>query len=334
MSITILAIESSCDDTSASVIIDGIIKSNVISPQLVHAKFGGVVPEIASRAHQKSIVLIVDKALKKAKIDKNYLDAIAFTNGPGLLGSLLVGSSFCKSMAYALNVPIIAVNHLKAHALSHLIDNPKIKFPYLSLLVSGGHTQIILVEDYLNMKIIGETRDDAVGEAFDKSAKILGLDYPGGPLLDKLAKNGNSLKYTFGKTKVPNLDFSFSGIKTSFLYFINTQIKKNKNFVNENLEDIASSIQKSLVDMLMEKIIIASEKYNISEISISGGVAANSLLRTTIKNYSKELKWNFYFPKIEYCTDNAAMIANYANYMFLDNQFSSYDIIPEPRLKF
>ena len=184
------------------------------------------------------------------------------------------------------------------------------------------------------MKIIGETRDDAVGEAFDKSAKILGLDYPGGPLLDKLAKNGNSLKYTFGKTKVPNLDFSFSGIKTSFLYFINTQIKKNKNFVNENLEDIASSIQKSLVDMLIEKIIIASEKYNISEISISGGVAANSLLRKTIKNYSKELKWNSYFPKIEYCTDNAAMIANYANYMFLDNQFSSYDIVPNPRLKF
>ena len=184
------------------------------------------------------------------------------------------------------------------------------------------------------MKIIGETRDDAVGEAFDKSAKILGLDYPGGPLLDKLAKNGNSLKYTFGKTKVPNLDFSFSEIKTSFLYFINTQIKKNKNFVNENLEDIASSIQKSLVDMLMEKIIIASEKYNISEISISGGVAANSLLRKTIKNYSKELKWNFYFPKIEHCTDNAAMIANYANYMFLDNQFSSYDIVPNPRLKF
>ena len=332
MSITILAIESSCDDTSASVIIDGIIKSNVTSSQLVHAKFGGVVPEIASRAHQKNIVLIVDKALKKAKIDKNYLDAIAFTNGPGLLGSLLVGSSFCKSMAYALNVPIIAVNHLKAHALSHLIDNPKIKFPYLSLLVSGGHTQIILVEDYLNMKIIGETRDDAVGEAFDKSAKILGLDYPGGPLLDKLAKNGNPLKYTFGKTKVPNLDFSFSGIKTSFLYFINKESKKNKDFVSKNINDIAASIQKKLVYMLLEKLFKASKKYGISEIAIGGGVAANSYLRSELHNISKTHNWNIYFPKMEYCTDNAAMIANYAYYMFMDDNFSNIDVVPFSRI--
>jgi N6-L-threonylcarbamoyladenine synthase len=331
---TILAIESSCDDTSASVIKDGKIRSNIIFSQLDHATLGGVVPEIASRAHQKNIVFTVDKALSDAKVFTKDLSAIAFTNGPGLLGSLLVGSSFCKSMAYALNIPLLAVNHLKAHALSHMIDNPSAKFPYLSLFVSGGHTQIILVESYLNMKIVGETKDDAVGEAFDKSAKILGLEYPGGPLIDELAKKGDSQKYKFSKTKISDLDFSFSGIKTSFLYFINDQIKVNKSFINDNIEDIAASIQKSLVDMLMEKIILASKKFKISEISISGGVAANSFLRKTIKDYSKEMKWNVYSPKIEYCTDNAAMIAYYAYFMYKEKLFSNYEIIPEPRLKF
>jgi N6-L-threonylcarbamoyladenine synthase len=331
---TILAIESSCDDTSASVINDGKIMSNIVSSQIDHAKFGGVVPEIASRAHQKNIVFTVDKALNDAKVFKNDLSAIAFTIGPGLLGSLLVGSSFSKSMAFALKIPLLAVNHLKAHALSHMIDNPNSKFPYLSLLVSGGHTQIILVKSYSCMEIVGETKDDAVGEAFDKSAKILGLEYPGGPLLDKLAQKGNSQKYKFSKTKVSDLDFSFSGIKTSFLYFINDQLKINKNFIVDNLEDIAASIQKSLVDMLMEKIILASIKYKISEISISGGVAANSLLRKTIKTHSKEMNWKIYSPKIEYCTDNAAMIAYYAYFMYKEKLFSNYEITPEPRLKF
>ena len=331
---TILAIESSCDDTSASVIKDGKIMSNIISSQIDHAKFGGVVPEIASRAHQKNIVFTVEKALNDAKVFKNDLSAIAFTNGPGLLGSLLVGSSFSKSMAFALKIPLLAVNHLKAHALSHMIDNPNAKFPYLSLLVSGGHTQIILVKSYSCMEIVGETKDDAVGEAFDKSAKILGLEYPGGPLLDKLAQKGNSQKYKFSKTKVSDLDFSFSGIKTSFLYFINDQLKIDKNFIVDNLEDIAASIQKSLVDMLMEKIILASKKYKILEISISGGVAANSLLRRTIKDYSKEMNWNIYSPEIQYCTDNAAMIAYYAYFMYKEKLFSNYEITPEPRLKF
>ena len=332
MCLTILAIETSCDDTCAAVISNGIIKSNIISSQIDHAKLGGVVPEIASRSHQKSLIYIVDSALIKSGYIKEDLTAVAFTNGPGLLGSLLVGSTFAKSFAYGLNIPLIAVNHINAHSLSHTINKSNIKYPFLSLIISGGHTQISLVKSYNKIKIVGETRDDAVGEAFDKCAKILGLDYPGGPFIDKLSKKGNEDKFLFPDTKIQELDFSFSGIKTSFLYFINEESKKNMDFVSENIYDIAASIQKKLVYMLLEKLFKASKKYGISEIAIGGGVAANSYLRSELHNISKTHNWNIYFPKMEYCTDNAAMIANYAHYMFMDDNFSNIDVVPFSRI--
>tara|TARA_B100000579_G_scaffold280479_1_gene232197 strand:+ start:31 stop:1035 length:1005 start_codon:yes stop_codon:yes gene_type:complete len=328
MNKTILAIETSCDDTSASIIFNGNIKSNIISSQIDHKKLGGVVPEIASRSHQKNIIYIVDSALSEAGINKKELDAIAFTVGPGLLGSLLVGSTFAKSFGYSLGIPIIGVNHLKAHAFSHTINKKDIKYPFLSLLVSGGHTQIILVKSYNNMEVVGETRDDAVGEAFDKCAKIMGLDYPGGPLIDKYSKNGDPNLYSFPDTIVPELDFSFSGIKTSFLYFINDKIKENKNFISENINNISASIQKKLIDMLLDKLIIALDKYNVQDISICGGVAANSLLREEMVNFSNKFEIKVNIPKMEYCTDNAAMIANYASYMYDEKKFSDYDIVP------
>ena len=328
MNKTILAIETSCDDTSASIISDGNIKSNIISSQIDHKKLGGVVPEIASRSHQKNIIYIVDSALSEAGINKKELDAIAFTIGPGLLGSLLVGSTFAKSLGYSLGIPIIGVNHLKAHAFSHTINKKDIKYPFLSLLVSGGHTQIILVKSYNNMEVVGETRDDAVGEAFDKCAKIMGLDYPGGPLIDKYSKNGDPNLYSFPDTNVPELDFSFSGIKTSFLYFINDKIKENKNFISENINNISASIQKKLIDMLLDKLIIALDKYKVQDISICGGVAANSLLREEMINFSNKFEIKVNIPKMEYCTDNAAMIANYASYMYDEKKFSNYDIVP------
>tara|TARA_B100000029_G_scaffold364489_1_gene357676 strand:+ start:29 stop:1033 length:1005 start_codon:yes stop_codon:yes gene_type:complete len=328
MNKTILAIETSCDDTSASIISNGNIKSNIISSQIDHKKLGGVVPEIASRSHQKNIIYIVDSALSEAGINKKELDAIAFTIGPGLLGSLLVGSTFAKSFGYSLGIPIIGVNHLKAHAFSHTINKKDIKYPFLSLLVSGGHTQIILVKSYNNMEVVGETRDDAVGEAFDKCAKIMGLDYPGGPLIDKYSKNGDPNLYSFPDTIVPELDFSFSGIKTSFLYFINDRIKENKNFISENINNISASIQKKLIDMLLDKLIIALDKYEVQDISICGGVAANSLLREEMINFSNKFEIKVNIPKMEYCTDNAAMIANYASYMYDEKKFSDYDIVP------
>ena len=329
---TILAIETSCDDTSASIISDGLIQSNIISSQINHAKLGGVVPEIASREHQKNIIFIVERALNKANKTKKDLDAVAFTNGPGLLGSLLVGSSFAKSFSYGLNIPFIAVNHISAHALSHTINLKDPIFPFISLIVSGGHTQIVLVQSYDNIEIIGETKDDAVGEAFDKCAKIIGLDYPGGPLIDKLSVEGDENKFQFPDTRVPDFDFSFSGIKTSFLYFIRDKIKKDNLFIEKNLHHISASIQNKLIDMLIEKLVRASIKYKIKEISIGGGVAANSLLRKKINFISKQNNWNVYIPKISFCTDNAAMIANYANFMYRDSKFSDISVVPYSRL--
>ena len=330
--ITILAIETSCDDTSASIISDGIIQSNIISSQLNHTKLGGVVPEIASREHQKNIIFIVEKALNEANKRKKDLDAVAFTNGPGLLGSLLVGSSFAKSFSYGLKIPLIAVDHISAHALSHTINQKNPVFPFISLIVSGGHTQVVLVQSYDNIDIIGETRDDAVGEAFDKCAKIIGLDYPGGPLIDKLSIEGDENKFQFPNTKVPDFDFSFSGIKTSFLYFIRDNLKKDNRFIEKNLHHISASIQNKLIDMLIDNLLKVTSKFNIKEISIGGGVAANSLLRKKINFISKENNWNVYIPKISFCTDNAAMIANYANFMFKDSKFSDISVVPYSRL--
>lgn len=330
----ILAIESSCDDTAAAVIIDKKIKSNIILSQKNHSNYGGVVPEIASREHQKKIIIAVKEAIKISNINKNNLDAVAFTLGPGLLGSLLVGCSFAKSMSYSLNVPLIGVDHMKAHVLSNFIDKPFPKFPFLCLTVSGGHTQIVLVRDYLDMEIVGQTLDDAVGEAFDKSAKILGLEYPGGPIIDELSKNGDPFRFKFSKSKVPNLDFSFSGTKTSILYYIKSEIQKNPHFITDNLNDIAASIQFILIEILKDKLVKASKKYKISNIAISGGVSSNSLLRNEIEKLKSIYSWDIFIPKIEYCTDNAAMIAMAAHYYFKKNKFVDLNITPNPRLHF
>ena len=288
MSTTILAIETSCDDTSASVISDDIIKSNIVSSQLDHSKLGGVVPEIASRRHQKNITYIVNRALIESSTKLNMLNAIACTNGPGLLGSLLVGTSFAKSISYSLGIPLICVDHIKAHALSHTINSSKVDFPFISLVVSGGHTQIMYIESYNNIKVLGETRDDAVGEAFDKCGKIIGLDYPSGPLIDLFSNKGDPNKFNFPDTKVRN-GFFFSGIKTSFLYFINENLKENKNFINENINDIASSIQYKLVEMVIDKLKIALKEYKVSNIAVGGGVAANSLLRSKLMMLENEM---------------------------------------------
>ena len=330
----ILAIETSCDDTSAAIAINGIIKSNIIKSQGVHSNYGGVVPEISSREHQKNIILVVKEALRSAKIQKNDLNAISFTVGPGLLGSLLVGCSFAKSLSFALNIPLIGVDHMKAHVLSNFIDEPIPNFPFICLTVSGGHTQLVLVKDFLNMDIIGETLDDAVGEAFDKSAKILGIEYPGGPIIDKISKNGDPLKYKFSKPRISDLNFSFSGIKTSILYFVKSEMEKDPMFVEKNLNDIAASIQYSLVEILKEKLIKAANKYKISNIAIAGGVSANSLLRKEIDKLKSIYNWKTFIPKIEYCTDNAAMIAIAAHYYFKEKMFDDINICPNPRLNF
>lgn len=317
--IYILAIESSCDDTSASVLSNKKVLSNVIATQKIHEEFGGVVPELASRAHQQNIVPVVHQALNKANIDKKQLSAIAFTRGPGLMGSLLVGTSFAKSLALGLSVPLIEVNHMQAHILAHFIDGQKDgnpEFPFLALTISGGHTQIVMVKDYFDMEILGETLDDAVGEAFDKSAKILGLPYPGGPLIDKNAQNGNPDAFPFPKPKVDGLNFSFSGLKTSILYFVQRETTENPMFVSENLEDICASIQKTIICILMDKLEKAVDQTGIKTIAIGGGVSANSGIRKALKNAEKELGWTTYIPKFEYCTDNAAMIgiAGYLKY--------------------
>ncbi len=332
MRTTILAIESSCDETSAAVIQNAKVLSNVIATQDIHKKFGGVVPELASRAHQQSIIPVVDQALKEAGVDKKELSAIAFTRGPGLLGALIVGTAFAKSLALGLDIPLIEVNHMQAHILAHFIDDPKPTFPFLCLTVSGGHTQVVLVEDPLKMKIIGETRDDAAGEAFDKSAKLLGLEYPGGPMIDQLAKEGNPDKFSFSKTRIPDYDYSFSGLKTSILYFLRKELAKDEGFIDANRADLAASIQKAIVEMLMEKLTLAANDTGIKDIAIAGGVSANSGLRTAITEAAVMYGWNTYVPSFEYCTDNAAMIAIAALYKYQRKDFTSLDVKPLARM--
>jgi N6-L-threonylcarbamoyladenine synthase len=331
--ITLLAIESSCDDTAASVIFNGKILSNEVAGQAIHQKYGGVVPELASRSHQKNIVPVVDIALKKANKKLSDIDGIAFTQGPGLLGSLLVGSSFAKGLALALNKPLIAVNHLEAHVMAHLIDNPEIAFPFLCLLVSGGHTQIIKVSDISNLEIIGQTIDDAAGEAFDKAAKILGLPYPGGPLIDFHAKNGNPLAFKFSVGNVPDLNFSFSGFKTSVLYFIRDRIAEDATFIENNLSDICASVQSAIVNYLLKKLKKAAHQTNIKHVAICGGVAANSGLRQGLNTMAKIENWTTYIPPFEYCTDNAAMIAIAAYYKFKAGKTESMDVLSYPSMK-
>ncbi len=331
--IKILAIESSCDETSAAVAVNGKVLNNIIATQSVHENYGGVVPELASRAHQQNIVPVVDQALKNAAIDKRDLSAIAFTRGPGLMGALLVGTSFAKSMALALGIPLIEVNHMQAHILAHFIDEPEPNFPFLCLTVSGGHTQIVLVEDFLKMEVIGETQDDAVGEAFDKTAKMLGLGYPGGPMVDKLAQLGDPLKYKFPKTEMPGLSYSFSGIKTGVLYFLRDQLKENEDFIKDNLNDICASVQHTLVHMLLQKLRKAARQYNIKEIAIAGGVSANSGLRSALHELAEKESWNVYIPSFEYCTDNAGMIAMAGHFKYLKEEFVGQDVSALPRMK-
>ena len=327
----LLAIESSCDETSAAIMVDGELKSNVISTQLIHSEWGGVVPELASRAHQKSIIPVVQEALQKANINKNDLNAIAFTRGPGLLGALMVGTSFAKSLALSLNIPLIEVNHMQAHVLAHFIEEPRPKFPFLCLTVSGGHTQLVWVEGPLNMQIIGETQDDAVGEAFDKTAKLIGLPYPGGPLIDKLAKEGNPDKYPFPMGEMPGLDFSFSGIKTSILYFLQKEVKLNPNFIEENKADICASVQKTLIEILLRKVKKAMREKNCSSIAIAGGVSANSGLRKRLQELGEENHWDVFIPAFSYCTDNAGMIAMAGHFKFEAGEFCGQDVSPLAR---
>jgi N6-L-threonylcarbamoyladenine synthase len=333
----ILAIESSCDDTAAAVLHNDKVLSNVVANQLIHNQYGGVVPELASRAHQQNIVPVIDAALKKANIQKEQLSAIAFTQGPGLMGSLLVGSSFAKSLALALQIPLIAVNHMHAHILAHFIDEEgfdKPTFPFLALTISGGHTQIVRVNSFFDMTIIGETTDDAVGEAFDKSAKILGLPYPGGPLVDKYAQLGNPKAFPFTKPKVPGLDFSFSGLKTAILYFIQKKKIENPNFVEENLNDICASIQYTIIKILMDKLKMAVKETGIKQIAIGGGVSANSGIRNTLKETENKYGWKTYIPKFEYTTDNAAMIGIVGYQKFLSETFETAAVVSKARIQF
>ncbi len=321
----ILGIESSCDDTAAALIQNRKILSNVIANQKIHQSYGGVVPELASRAHQQNIVPVVNEALKQAGIDRNQLKAIAFTRGPGLMGSLLVGSSFAKSLSMALNIPLIEVNHMQGHILAHFIEDANEscpEFPFLCLTVSGGHTQIVKVSDYFEMEVLGETIDDAAGEAFDKAGKILGLGYPAGPIIDKLAKEGNPEKFKFSKPKVEELNFSFSGLKTAILYFIQKETKENPDFIRENLNDLCASIQKTIVDILMEKLTLAAEQTGISQVAIAGGVSANSEIRSRLKEMETIKNWKVFIPKFEYTTDNAAMIAMAGQLKFEQNEFA------------
>lgn len=333
MSITILAIESSCDDTSAAIIKDGKVLNNIVATQSVHQKYGGIVPELASRAHQQNIVPVVHESMKEAGIQAGDLDAVAYTRGPGLLGSLLVGSSFAKGLALSLDIPVIEVNHMEAHILAHFIEDPRPVFPFLCLTVSGGHTQLVVVKDYLSMEVIGETLDDAVGEAFDKSAKLLGLPYPGGPLVDEYAAQGDPGRFTFPPAETDGLNFSFSGIKTAILYFLQRNLKENPKFIEENRNDICAGIQASLINMLMEKLVKASEQTGIKEIAIAGGVSANSGLRKRLETESAGRKWNVYIPALQYCTDNAGMIAMAAYYKYRAGEFAGLDSSPSARLK-
>ena len=333
--ITILGIESSCDDTAAAVIQNGKILANVVANQQVHQLYGGVVPELASRAHQQNIIPVVDQALKKANIKKEELDAIAFTRGPGLMGSLLVGTSFAKAFSMGLNIPLIEVNHMQGHILAHFIEDANNgkhpSFPFLCLTVSGGHTQIVLIKDHFDMVVLGETIDDAAGEAFDKAAKILNLPYPGGPLIDKYAKEGDPKAFQFSKPQIPDLNFSFSGLKTNFMNFINNECAKDPEFKEKNMVNICASIQSTIIDILMAKLKKAVAQTGIHQIAIAGGVSANSGLRQTLLNYEKEHGWQVYIPKFEYCTDNAAMIAITGYYKYLKNDFASQSTAPSAR---
>ena len=334
--IYILGIESSCDDTSAAVICNGKILSNVVANQEIHAKYGGVVPELASRAHQQNIVPVIQQAIQQANIDKKDLNAIAFTRGPGLMGSLLVGTSFAKSLSLGLDIPLIAVNHMQGHVLAHFIEDEhqqKPPFPFLCLTISGGHTQIVKITNYFTMEVLGETLDDAVGEAYDKSAKILGLPYPGGPLVDKYARLGNPKAFPFTKPKVGELNFSFSGLKTGILYFIQKKVKENPNFIAENLHDICASIQYTIVEILFDKLQKATKQTGIKHIAIAGGVSANSEIRKVLKSKEEKLGWTTYIPKFEYTTDNAGMIAIAGYLKYIENDFSTNTTTATARLK-
>lgn len=338
MDITILGIESSCDDTSASVVREGVMLSNVIANQDVHVKYGGVIPELASRAHQQNIIPVVDAALRDAGVAIDQVDAIAFTRGPGLVGSLLVGVSFAKGLSIAHNIPLVEVNHLQGHILSHFLDMPDREiphpaFPFLCLLVSGGHTQIVLVRDYLDMEIIGTTIDDAAGEAFDKCAKVMGLPYPGGPVIDKLAQGGDPKRFKFAKPSVDDFDYSFSGLKTSFLYFLRDEMKEDPDFIEKNKADLCASLQSTIIDILLNKLIKAAKHLDIKEIAIAGGVSANSGLRDAVARECRKRKWNAYIPERRFTTDNAAMIAVTGYYLYQANRFSSLDIAPVARIE-
>jgi len=328
---TILAIESSCDETSASVCRDGKILSNFIANQTIHEKYGGVVPELASRAHMQNIVPVMDAALQTAGIDLQSIDAIAFTQAPGLIGSLLVGAEFAKSLSLALSKPLIAVHHMQAHVLANLIEEPRPSFPFLCLTVSGGHTQIVLCESPSSMKILGETLDDAAGEAFDKSAKLIGLPYPGGPLIDKFAQQGNPKRFSFPEPQIAGLNFSFSGLKTAILYFLRDEKAKDPDFIEKNKADICASVQQRIVSILLNKLKKAAEQTGIKDLCIAGGVSANSGLRDGLQELCKKKGWNSFIPPFQYCTDNAAMIAITAYYKYLNGDFSDLSITPTAR---
>jgi N6-L-threonylcarbamoyladenine synthase len=337
MTVIILGIESSCDDTSAAIIQDGYILSNIIANQEVHKAYGGVVPELASRSHQQNIVPVVDRALKKANISINDINAVAFTRGPGLLGSLIVGTSFAKGFALAAGIPLIEVNHLQAHIMANFAKEPEKDFshpafPFLTLLVSGGHTQLVIMRSYSEMEIIGNAIDDAAGEAFDKCAKVIGLPYPGGPHVDRLAAEGNPDAFVFSKPNIQGLDFSFSGLKTSFLYFLRDKMKENPEFINQNLNDLCASLQKTIIDILIEKLVKASTETGIKEIGIAGGVAANSGLRNAMRKEAFARGWNIFIPELKYTTDNAAMIGITGYFKFLDKRFSDMSVNPLARL--
>ena len=327
----ILAIESSCDDTSVAIIENGIVLSNVIANQAIHAEYGGVVPEFASRSHQENIVPVTEIALKKAGRNLKEMNAIAVTLGPGLMGSLLVGVSFAKSLAYGLQIPLIEVNHMQAHILAHFAEPPYPTFPFLCLTVSGGHTQIVLVKDYLDMEVVGQTLDDAVGEAFDKGGKVFGLGYPAGPMIDKLAHSAQPV-IKFPIPQIPNLDFSFSGVKTAVLYHVQNNLKTDPDYVNKNIGILCASLQHTLIQILMKKITKAAQQYNINQIAIAGGVSANSGLRKELQVIGEKYSWQTYIPRIEYCTDNAAMIGIAGHFKYLKHEFSALDIIPKARM--
>lgn len=328
----ILAIESSCDDTSAAVCVDGKVLSNVIANQAIHEAYGGVVPELASRVHQQNIVPAVQQALLNAKVSKNDIDAVAFTRGPGLLGSLLVGVSFAKAFALANNVPLIEINHMQAHVLAHFIAEKKPAFPFLCLTVSGGHTQVVLVKDYFDMEVIGQTLDDAAGEAMDKTSKILGLPYPGGPLIDKHARLGNADLFKFPEPQIPGFDFSFSGLKTSILYFIRDNVAGNPNFIQENINDICASVEKRIVTILLNKFEKAARQYGIKDVALAGGVSANTGLRLGLQRLAEKNGWNYFIPAMQYCTDNAGMIAIAGYHKYLKGDFTGQDVTPLARM--